>query len=208
MMSRAMMVAMAMLLLTGCQQDALLKAENAELREQLAAQAGTRAAELAHLRQQASIASACAVGVQVCPESARAEGERAIARGVAGGGWQFWAAIMVKAMLVIGVLAAGIGAGIGAGVAVYRKVGPSDEEIADAQRKIDTARAVTKQIEASKVELFGLQSKIKTATGQLGEAENKLEKIQAEIDFAEKNRGEAANAANVLTAAFSTRAKK
>lgn len=121
MAAHRILIVAAVLALAGCADDdkdvAALRSENSKLKSEVVTlqakldeQAGARAAEIAYMERQASIADACDAIVSTCPTSMTATGHKAQANGYSGGGRVFWAVLVAK------LAALGVGLGLMFGV--------------------------------------------------------------------------------------------
>ena len=178
---------LALVALTGCQDAERLQAENNMLRQQLAEQTGKRQAEMEHLERQASIAAGCDWLIPLCPSNVTDEGRKALAAGVGGGGPWFWAAALLK------LASLGVFLGIAIGLSRYliaTLAAPATAE-ADAARKTiqdaegkafhatQRAAKATQEAEAAQMALEATQEALAQAKIDLAQAKTETESVKA-----------------------------
>jgi len=190
-----------LVLLVGCSDDKL-KAENEQLRQQLAeyqtaivqkqADArGRREAELAYFEGQAGIAAGCDWLIAVCPASITDSGHQAQKDGFAGGesGW-FWVIALGKLLALAAVLGAALGSTAPAAARVwYRYTAPAREAAAAARRDIETAEAcvaAAKQaaMQAESEELHA-RANLQVARRQMSDLQDELQSTQNALQEAQ-----------------------
>lgn len=163
-------------LLAGCDAGQL-HAENKNLRQQLAQQAGKHQAELDFLEQQASIAAGCDWLFPLCPASIVETGHRAQAEGFGGGNaFPFWLAFIGK-LLAIGGFLGGLG---GISAWLWIRLGrPESEKLARAERMVKEADELAK---AAQVRAAQEGAKLAQLHGETREAQTALDKIKTKIE--------------------------
>jgi len=168
-----LLVLVLVLVLTGCGDDEALRAENARLREALAAQQGQRQAELDALARAASVAAACDWLVPTCPASVADPGRRALAAGVSPGPLGLWLVASKLAVLLL-PLAAAVGMGGWVWVRWSRAALAEAEAARALLAELDARRA---RAEADIERLRGVWT---TRRAEVEQAQAKLAELRAE----------------------------
>ena len=159
--SLTLALAMALLLVAGCEDATRLRAENEVLRQKLDQQAGKRQAELEFMEKQAGIAAGCDWLIALCPASVTAPGRKAQAEGFGGGNsFSFWLAFVGKCMAV-GVFMASL-AGVIAWLWV-RLGRPEAEAVAKAEALVEQAGELTRAAQEQVVQAEGTAVRLNRA---------------------------------------------
>lgn len=189
-MWRALLLAFAAILLTGCCAEELEKIARLE-QQLLQAQkaidrdAGRRAAEIAESERRAAIAQACEYLISACPADMVEPGLAEIAAGATGGGVYFWVLVIFK-FLALGSMSGGVLMGAAAVWAsatrpALAKKAAAEKLIAEAQAK---AQALLAQAQAQAADAAQAALQAKKQLAQMRQARDAaaqaLEQLRAE----------------------------